>query len=50
MQQSAVARPSSRFGFADGKEDEGKSFNCYPSGTAVLTQLGVLRKLEAVLR
>ena len=26
-----------------------KSFNCYPSGTVVLTQLGVLQKLEAVL-
>jgi ketosteroid isomerase-like protein len=26
-----------------------KSFNCYPSGTVVLTQLGVLEKLEAVL-
>jgi ketosteroid isomerase-like protein len=26
-----------------------KSFNCYPSGTIVLTQLGVLQKLEAVL-
>jgi ketosteroid isomerase-like protein len=25
-----------------------KSFNCYPSGTVVLTQLGVLQKLEAV--
>ena len=25
------------------------SFNCYPSGTVVLTQLGVLQKLEAVL-
>jgi ketosteroid isomerase-like protein len=26
-----------------------KSFNCYPSGTVVLTQLGILQKLEAVL-
>ena len=26
-----------------------KSFNCYPSGTVVLTQLGVLQKLETVL-
>ena len=26
-----------------------KSFNCYPSGTVVLTQLGVLQQLEAVL-
>src|SRR6266545_6120043 len=26
-----------------------KSFNCYPSGTVVLTQLGVLDKLKAVL-
>jgi len=26
-----------------------KSFNCYPSGTVVLTQLGVLEKLKAVL-
>ncbi|HWW81970.1 MAG TPA: ester cyclase, partial [Vicinamibacterales bacterium] len=26
-----------------------RSFNCYPSGTIVLTQLGVLQKLEAVL-
>jgi ketosteroid isomerase-like protein len=26
-----------------------KSFNCYPSGTVVLTQLGVLQKLEAIL-
>ena len=26
-----------------------KSFNCYPSGTVVLSQLGVLQKLEAVL-
>ncbi len=24
-----------------------KSFNCYPSGTVVLSQLGVLQKLEA---
>ena len=27
-----------------------KSFHCYLSGAVVLTQLGVLRKLEAVLR
>jgi ketosteroid isomerase-like protein len=26
-----------------------QSFNCYPSGTVVLTQLGILQKLEAVL-
>jgi ketosteroid isomerase-like protein len=26
-----------------------KSFNCYPSGTVVLTQLGILQKLETVL-
>ena len=26
-----------------------ESFNCYPFGTVVLTQLGVLQKLEAVL-
>src|SRR5882724_5082476 len=26
-----------------------KSFNCYPSGTVVLSQLGVLQQLEAVL-
>src|SRR5476651_614401 len=26
-----------------------KSFNCYPSGTVVLSQLGILQKLEAVL-
>jgi steroid delta-isomerase-like uncharacterized protein len=26
-----------------------KSFNCYPSGTVVLSQLGVLQKLEGVL-
>ncbi len=26
-----------------------ESFNCYPSGTVVLTQLGILQKLEAVL-
>ena len=26
-----------------------ESFNCYPSGTVVLSQLGVLQKLEAVL-
>jgi ketosteroid isomerase-like protein len=26
-----------------------QSFNCYPSGTVVLTQLGVLQKLEADL-
>jgi ketosteroid isomerase-like protein len=26
-----------------------KSFNCFPSGTVVLTQLGVLEKLKAVL-
>jgi ketosteroid isomerase-like protein len=26
-----------------------KSFHCYPSGTVILTQLGVLQKLEAVL-
>src|ERR1700681_4451164 len=26
-----------------------KSFNCYPSGTVVLAQLGVLEKLKAVL-
>jgi len=25
-----------------------KSFNCYPSGTVVLTQLGVLETLKAV--
>jgi hypothetical protein len=25
------------------------SFHCYPSGTVVLTQLGVLQKLEAAL-
>ncbi len=25
------------------------SFNCYPSGTVVLTQLGILQELEAVL-
>src|SRR6266478_9133103 len=25
------------------------SFNCYPSGTVVLTQLGILEKLKAVL-
>ena len=29
--------------------NEAKSFNCYPSGTVVLTQLGILQKLEAVL-
>jgi hypothetical protein len=34
------------FQLTDGKI---KSFNCYPSGTVVLTQLGVLQKLEAVL-
>ena len=27
-----------------------KSFNCYPSGTVVLSQLGVLQKLGAFLR
>jgi ketosteroid isomerase-like protein len=26
-----------------------KSFNCYPSGTVVLTQLGILQQLESVL-
>jgi steroid delta-isomerase-like uncharacterized protein len=26
-----------------------KSFNCYPSGTVVLSQLGILQKLEGVL-
>ena len=26
-----------------------KSFNCYPSGTVVLTQLGILQKLSTVL-
>jgi len=26
-----------------------KSFNCYPSGTVVLTQLGILGQLKAVL-
>jgi len=26
-----------------------KSFNCYPSGTVVLTQLGILETLKAVL-
>ncbi len=26
-----------------------QSFDCYPSGTVVLTQLGILHKLEAVL-
>jgi hypothetical protein len=26
-----------------------KSFNCYPSGTVVLTQLGILDKLKAAL-
>ena len=26
-----------------------RSFNCYPSGTVVLSQLGILQKLEAVL-
>ena len=26
-----------------------KSFNCYPYGTVVLTQLGVLQQLEPVL-
>jgi len=26
-----------------------KSFNCYPSGTVVLSQLGILQKLETVL-
>jgi predicted ester cyclase len=26
-----------------------KSFNCYPSGTVVLSQLGVLQKLEPLL-
>ena len=26
-----------------------KSFNCYPSGTVILTQLGILQKLMAVL-
>ncbi len=26
-----------------------QSSNCYPSGTVVLTQLGILQKLESVL-
>jgi ketosteroid isomerase-like protein len=26
-----------------------QSFNCYPSGTVLLTQLGILQKLESVL-
>ena len=34
------------FQLKDGKIE---SFNCYPSGTVVLTQLGVLQELEAVL-
>jgi len=34
------------FQLKDGKIE---SFNCYPSGTMVLTQLGVLQELEAVL-
>jgi steroid delta-isomerase-like uncharacterized protein len=31
------------------KDGKIQSFNCYPSGTVVLTQLGILQKLEAVL-
>jgi ketosteroid isomerase-like protein len=31
------------------KDGRIQSFNCYPSGTVVLTQLGILQKLEAVL-
>ena len=31
------------------KDGKIQSFNCYPSGTVLLTQLGVLQKLGAVL-
>jgi hypothetical protein len=31
------------------KDEKIQSFNCYPSGTVILTQLGVLPNLEAVL-
>ena len=34
------------FQLANGKI---KSFNCYPSGTVVLSPLGLLQKLEGVL-